>query len=219
MTKGLDTKKQAIENHKNVPPDWYYRSVKRNLIQRFVHTRRFKEVAKLIEPVKGKILDVGSADGVFTKVILDKSGSSEIIGIDVLKKSVDWANNHWSKQKQMKFKVGDAHTLEYKSETFDAIFALEVLEHVYDPVKILKDFRRMLKKGGYAVFLVPAETLLFKIVWYFWKNYYVGKIWQDAHLHEYSHNYLTKMCKDVGFEIVTDKKIIFNCLHLVKVRK
>jgi len=63
------SQKSAAEKHKNVPADWYYRSIKENIIQKYVHTRRFKEVAKLIEPTGGKILDIGSADGMFTSVI------------------------------------------------------------------------------------------------------------------------------------------------------
>src|SRR5258708_39932497 len=110
MENKIHDKHSAAELHKNVPPDWYFKSIKRNPFQRFWHKRRFKEVAKFIEPTpNGKILDIGSADGMFTKVILDKSKAKEIIGIDVLKTSVNWANKHWRTHKAMKFKIGDAH--------------------------------------------------------------------------------------------------------------
>jgi ubiquinone/menaquinone biosynthesis C-methylase UbiE len=215
MTKKV---KSAVELHENVPPDWYHRSIKENAFQRFWHGRRFKEVKKLVEPVQGKILDIGSADGVFTKVILDNSKAKTIIGIDFLKLSVDWAEKHWEKNKRMKFKVGDAHRLEFKSNEFDAVYSLEVLEHVQDPKKVLKEVKRVLKKGGHAVFLVPAENLLFKVVWFFWR-FYRGRIWKGTHLHKYSNDQLVELCKNVGFKVEESNKFLLNMLHVIKVKK
>ena len=215
-----DLKKSAFDLHKNVPPDWYYRSVNtgNNFVRKYVHLNRFKEVGSIIEPTGGKILDIGSADGVFTKVILDKSNAEQIIGIDVLKSSVDWANKHW-KDPRMKFMVADAHKLPFQRNSFDAVFALEVLEHVFEPVKVLQDVKRVLKKNGYAIFLVPAETLLFKLVWYFWTKYTASRIWKETHVHAYSGDFLSKLVKALGYKMEVDKKIIFGTLHLIKVRK
>ena len=207
----------AIKMHENVPADWYYRSIRENIIQKYVHTRRFKEVSKLIEPNGGNVLDIGSADGMFTSIIAKKSKAKKVIGIDVLKRSVDWANKHW-KNSVMKFYVGDAENLKYDKESFDAIVALEVLEHVEKPVVVLKNVKRLLKKDGYAVYLVPAETLLFEFIWFFWVRTR-GKVWNDTHINIFKNNSLTKLCKKAGFEIVEDKKIIFGTLHLIKVRK
>ena len=211
---------KAISLHKNVPYNWYYRSINidKNLFQKYVHGRRFSEVGKIIEPTGGKILDVGCADGMFSNVILEKSQAGSLTGIDVLGKSVTWASGHWKDQK-LKFMVADAHKLPFKAKSFDAVFALEILEHVYKPLKVLEEIKRVLRKGGYAVFLVPSETLLFKIAWYFWTKYYRGKIWRETHIHAYGENFLLKLVKVIGFQKEVDKKIIFGTLHLIKVRK
>lgn len=210
----------AKELHKNVPPDWYYSSIKRNLFQRYWHTRRFNEVKKFIEPTEGKILDIGSADGMFTKVILDKSHAKEIIGIDVLKDSVDWANKHWKKYKQLKFMIGDAHKLEFKSNTFDAVFALEVMEHVFKPQVVIKEVKRVLKKNGYIIMLVPSDNLLFNIIWWFVTNFAWARIWQDCHVQSFSetHNLAAEL-KKAGLKVEVDHKFILGMLNLVKARK
>ena len=208
----------AATLHENVPPDWYHTSIRDNLFQRYWHKRRFEEVGRFIEPIKGDILDIGSADGTFTKVILDKSKAKSIIGIDVLKDSVYWARRHWKKNKKMTFRLGDAHDLKFKSEMFDAVFALEVLEHVFEPIKVLKEVRRVLKKDGYAIFMVPSESLLFRIVWFFW-GLYRGKIWKDTHIHAYRNDYLVKLCEQVGFSVDFNKKFILGMLQVLKVRK
>ena len=208
----------AAKLHQDVPADWYHRSIKENIIQRFVHNQRFKEVGKLIEPTGGKILDIGCADGVFTEIICRQSKADKVIGIDVRQSSLNWAKKHWKKYSRIKFQKGDAHNLKFKNGTFDAVFAIEILEHVFEPRKVLSEVKRVMKKGGYAIFLVPTESLLFRLVWFFWTKYR-GKIWKDTHVHAYSGNYLVKLVRDMGFKIVEDKKIIFRTLHLVKARR
>lgn len=212
--------KTAEELHERVPPNWYYESLKVDPLQRYWHKRRFEEVSKLIEPVEGKVLDVGSADGMFSRVMLEKTKAKKLIGIDVLKKSVDWANKHWKKNKRMEFRVGDAHNLDFESNTFDAVFCLEVLEHVHKPVKVLKEFKRVLKKGGYGVFLVPSDSLLFRTIWWFWLHFYPrGWVWQDTHIQTYKNNYLSEICRKADFVVVKEKKFILGMLHAIRVRK
>ncbi|MFZ5932583.1 MAG: class I SAM-dependent methyltransferase [Patescibacteria group bacterium] len=210
----------AEELHEQVPPNWYYQSIKLDPLQRYWHKKRFKEVTKMIEPTGGRVVDIGCADGVFSKVIFDRSKADEFIGIDVLKSSIDWANRHWRKYEKMKFLVGDAHKLEFPKESVDALFILEVLEHVFNPKEVLKGVKRVLKKGGYAVFLVPSDSLLFRIVWFLWLKFYPrGWVWRDTHIQTYRNNYLPKLSKKVGFQVEEDKKFNLGMLHLVKVRK
>ncbi len=83
--------KNASELHHNIPADYYEKSIKNNPLQWFWHTRRFKNISRLIEPVDGEVLDVGSADGIFTQIIAERSSCRKIIGIDVLENSVQYA--------------------------------------------------------------------------------------------------------------------------------
>jgi len=211
--------REARELHENTPPNWYFESIKVDFFQRIWHKTRFNNVIKVIEEVSGKVLDIGCADGTFSKVILDKSKASNLIGIDVLKTSVGWAKKHW-KSSKMRFLVGDAHKLQFLKETFDAVFIMEVLEHVADPKLVLKEVKRVLKKGGYGVFLVPSDSFLFKSIWFFWLRFYPrGWVWEHTHIQTYRRNYLTKICKQAGFKVEVDKKFNLGMLHLVKVRK
>jgi len=210
----------AEELHKNVPSNWYNQSLKIDLLQKYWHSRRFSEVSKILTEVNGKVLDIGSNDGTFSKVVLDGTDAKELVGLDVIKKTVDWANKHWKYTKKMSFIVADAHNLPFKSNTFDAVVALEVLEHVFDPVKVLGEIKRVLRPGGYAILLVPSDSLLFRIIWFLWLHFYPrGKIWRDTHIQTYKNNYLLKISKEVGFKVEVDKKFILGMLHLVKVKK
>lgn len=209
----------AEELHKQVPANWYFQSLKIDPLQRYWHKRRFEEVQKVTEEAS-VVLDVGCADGVFSKKIYNKTKAKKYVGIDVLKSSIDWAKKHWSRYPAMKFSVGDAHKLDYKPNTFNAVFIMEVLEHVKDPSKVLKNVKRILKKGGYGVFLVPSDSKLFNIVWWLWLNFYPrGWVWRDTHIQTFRNNFLPRLCKRAGFKVEVDKKFNLGMLHLVKVRK
>lgn len=215
----MNTKKIGLDLHAHVPANWYFESLKKDPFQKYWHTTRFREVKKVITSVN-LVLDVGCADGVFSNVIFKSTNAKKFIGLDIVKSSVDWANKHWAKNKRMKFIVGDAHKLPFKDETFDAVFCLEALEHVVNPVQVFKEFKRVMKKGGYGVFLVPSDNDLFKIVWWLWLTFYPrGWVWRETHIQTYRNNYLPKACKKAGFEIELDKKFNLGMLHLVKVKK
>lgn len=176
-------------------------------------------MGRVIDPVKGQVLDVGCNDGTFSNVIFHKTKAGKLIGIDIEKKPIAWANKHW-RNKGMKFVVGDAHTLKFKPNTFDAVFCLEALEHVENPAKVIGGMKKVLKKGGYGVFLVPSDSPLFLLIWFFWLKFYPrGWVWRDTHIQTYRGNYLPKLCKKLGFKVEVDKKFNLGMLHLVKVRK
>ena len=204
--------------HKKVPPNWYHQSIKVDFLQRLWHKRRFKEVTKLTEPTRGRILDVGCADGTFSKIILAKSRAESLIGIDSDRNFIDWAKKH--SLSRMKFLLGDAQHLQFKSNFFNTVFCLEVLEHVQNSPKVLSEIKRVLKKGGYAILLVPSDSFLFKLIWFLWLHFYPrGWVWRETHLQTFRNNYLTKICKRAGFKIEADKKFNLGMLHLIKVRK
>ena len=214
----LKVESKAEILHRNVPPDWYQRGIKENLGQRFWHSCRFSNIAKLIEDSDGKILDIGCADGTFTKLILDRSKATLVIGVDILSSSVSYARKRFFKNKRLKFQVADAEKLPFKNNEFDAVFCLEVLEHVLSPGKVLQEVRRVLKKEGYAVFLVPTENFLFKfIVWPVWENTR-GWVWKGTHVQHYDHAKLKKLIQKEDFDILAEKPFLLGMLKAIKAR-
>ena len=64
---------------------------------------------------------------------------------------------------------GFAEHLPFEDESFDLIYSTNVLEHVQNPEKVLKESIRVLKKGGYLQFVIPNYFS-------FWEGHY-GVIW------------------------------------------
>jgi SAM-dependent methyltransferase len=204
--------------HNQVPPDWYESSVKVNLFQRFWHQRRIKEVGRFSERLSGKVLDIGSADGYFTRHLLDFTKASKIIGIDILENSVKYANKRYHHLRSLSFQKGDAHNLKFKTGEFSAVYMLEALEHVYDAQKVLLEIYRVLKPGGYTIILVPSENWLFRLGWPVWLHTR-GKIWHDTHLNFFSGTKLSQLMKKCHFTNINTHTFILGMLLLVKARK
>ncbi|MBI2268188.1 MAG: class I SAM-dependent methyltransferase [Candidatus Blackburnbacteria bacterium] len=213
------TYKRAVDLHQHVPPDWYARSIKENVLQWFWHTTRFKEVSGLIEKAGGRVLDIGCADGTFTKVVLSQSGASEVVGIDILPKSVAYAKRRFARSKKLSFRVADAHKLPFPSRSFDAVFCLETLEHVADPDMVISEIYRVLKDDGYAIILVPSENLIFRFaVWPLW-TLWRGRIWKGTHIQNLSTKELLAKMDNGKFEIKEYKKFLLGMLQVIKVAK
>lgn len=210
--------KNAVDIHKAVPADWYTRSIKENILQRFWHTKRFLEVAKIIEGSGGKMLDVGCADGTFTKVIFDRAKPEKIVGIDVLSDSISFAKKKFAKKPGMSFRIANAHKLPFKNKEFDTVFCLEAMEHVEDPRLVISEIRRVLADDGYIVVLVPSENLFFRLGWPVWTATR-GKVWRGTHLHRFSGDQIVSLIKKSGFRVVRNHKFILGMLQLVKARK
>lgn len=60
-------------------------------------------------------------------------------------------NSPWAKVKM------DVHQIPFAENTFDAAMCNHVFEHVENDIKAMKEFYRVLKPGGWAIFQVPLE--------------------------------------------------------------
>jgi len=211
--------KTAARLHAAVPPDWYESSVATTFLQRFWHARRFAAVGKYSAHLTGqKVLDIGSADGLFTAEILRVTRAAKVIGIDVLPKSVAYARQRYRQEKRLHFQVADAHKLPFPAKTFAAVYCLEAMEHVLDPGLVLRQICRVLKPGGYTVVLVPSENWLFRLGWPVWLATR-GRVWQDTHLSFFTGTKLPQLMASSGFTQITTHRFLLGMLLLVRAYK
>jgi len=206
--------KNLRQLHEDVPANHYDKSIKKNLFQRYWHNRRFYEITKVIIPVKGSYLDVGCHGGNFTQKVIQKIESKDVYGIDISTRAINYIKRRIP---YGKFRVASAEKLPFESNVFDAVFCLEVLEHIDDPIAALKEIKRVLKKSGYALVLVPSDSLLFRLIWLFWNLRY--PVWRHTHVNSFTNDSLEKLLRWIKFKIVFSKTFNFGMLKLVMVRK
>ena len=98
------------------------------------------------------VLDVGGATGVYT-VGLAQHGY-KVTWFDHSEQAQEYAKVLCEKyQVKADFKLGDAHSLPFESESFDSTWCGELLEHVFEPEKVVAEVVRVAKKR--AIFSTP----------------------------------------------------------------
>jgi SAM-dependent methyltransferase len=91
--------------------------------------------------VKGRTLDVGCGQRPYEKTFF--AGASKYIGADYLT------------DRSKPDVVCSALELPLPENSFDTVVSTEVLEHVPDPLRALKEMHRVVKPGGYVVVATP----------------------------------------------------------------
>ncbi len=185
-----------------VPVDYYDQGVKNNFLQSIWHRQKWSVLKKIISGKKfNLVLDVGCASGTFTNQLAKFLPESKICGVDTYDSAIKFARE---KYPYLNFTVADAHKLPFKENYYDLIICYETIEHVVNPLLVLKEMRRVLKKDGMTILAMDSGSLMFRIIWWFWEKTR-GRVWEGAHLHPFHHDHLEKVIRESGFKIQQKK--------------
>ncbi len=149
--------------------------------------RRLHEISSRI-PMKGRWLDVGSANGVFVREATAKGVTAS--GLELSQVAVDQARS-------MGLDVTCGALEDTSAEPlYDCITAFDVLEHVLAPQTFMADIAARLKLGGYAALTLPNVMSVFAQV--------MGSSWwfyiPEEHLHYFSPKTVSLLGRKVGLE-------------------
>jgi SAM-dependent methyltransferase len=112
---------------------------------------RRAELSLLDYNPRAKLLDCGCRDGEFTMKKAAAIGTQKIYGIEILEKTA-----RLSEAKGIKVYQHDLQKeFPVDNDTFDVVSASQVIEHLSDTDGFLREVKRVLKKGGYAVISTP----------------------------------------------------------------
>lgn len=143
-----------------------------------VEQKRLVDQAKFLEPWiysdvdfnrALRILEVGSGVGAQTKILLRRFPQIKIDSVDLSREQLDQAAIYLKRESRagrVRFFQADAADLSVlgrgdAAEKYDGAFICWFLEHVNDPVKVLKETRKHLKKGAPVVISEVFNQTLF----------------------------------------------------------
>lgn len=113
------------------------------------HDTFYRELIRKHLPPGGRLLDAGC--GRYLKFSKELAKDHAVFGID-LESTLETANQC------SPFGVrGNLNDLPFPSGYFDLVISRFVLEHLEHPVKVFREFCRVLKPGGKAVLLTPNK--------------------------------------------------------------
>src|SRR5258708_37519722 len=104
------------------------------------------------------ILDVGCSQGIVC-LILGREGF-RCTGIDIESDSIEFAQQALAKEDQIvrrrvRLQVYDASQLPFPDESFDTVVLGEIIEHLTQPERVLREAKRVLRHGGRVIITVP----------------------------------------------------------------
>lgn len=112
-------------------------------------------------PVGGKVLEVGPGHGLLLFLALRDLNMSQAVAWDINPVSLDQTRHALEKLGALdraRFAVRDIHALEAVDETFDLIILSHLLEHLEDPVGVLKKLAPLLSQSGLIFVSVPVNA-------------------------------------------------------------
>ena len=141
-------------------------------LSRLGHIKRYNKVLPVLKR-NFNVLDAGCGYGYGSKLLSKKSN---VIGMDISKKAINYAKKNYS-SKKIKYFAADLENISLKKfGKFEVITCFEVLEHSKNPSKILKKFRKNISKKGYLFLSVPNGSNAPKNNPHHLKNYKVKDI-------------------------------------------
>jgi 2-polyprenyl-3-methyl-5-hydroxy-6-metoxy-1,4-benzoquinol methylase len=121
-----------------------------------VESHRYTEYAPWMPEVMGfkkfagaRLLEVGCGMG--TDLLQFARGGAAVTGVDLTPRSIEISRKHLQLYGQQgDFAISDCEKLPFKSESFDVIYSNGVLHHTPDTAGAVREFHRVLRRGGQA---------------------------------------------------------------------
>jgi ubiquinone/menaquinone biosynthesis C-methylase UbiE len=143
----------------------YKKHFNANPLQKFLLENFYKSLTELTEDLQiESVLDAGCAEGFALNILKDNKAVKKLAGLD---QSIDSINLGKKLHPFIKFTKGSIYKMPYKDKEFDMVICLEVLEHLTQPKKALKEIIRISKM--YCLISVPNEP------WFRLANFIRGK--------------------------------------------
>ncbi|MHA3722446.1 methyltransferase domain-containing protein [Leucobacter sp. HY1910] len=97
-----------------------------------------------------RVLDVGAGPGTITADLAQIVAPGLTVGLDASADVVAKAAAEFdgASLPNLRFETGDAYALEYPDASFDVVHAHQVLQHVGDPIAMLRELKRVTAPGG-----------------------------------------------------------------------
>lgn len=106
-------------------------------------------------PPGAPVLEVGCGTGNVLRVLREACPAATVVGMDLYAEGLAFAR----RRTPTPLVQGDMHQPPFRSQ-FGIIGLFDVLEHLPDDRRVLRDLRAMLQPGGYLVLTVPAHPTL-----------------------------------------------------------
>lgn len=148
-----------------------------------------------------RVLDVGCGAGFLSNRLALRGWS--VAGIDASASSLEIAAAR-DATRSVRYEIADARELPFRSASFDVVTAMDFLEHVDEPGRVIAEASRVLRPGGLFFFHTFNRTLLAWLIVIKGVEWFVKNTPRDLHVlsHFLEPREVSESCEASGLEIV-----------------
>jgi ubiquinone/menaquinone biosynthesis C-methylase UbiE len=148
----------------------------------------------------GLLVDVGCGGGNMAKAIKREHPDLTVEGVDVSKSAIEWARQE---PEGVTFRLAEPERLPFADAQAAVVTMFDVLEHVDDPSRALRDIARVLEPGGLFCLAVPLEDQ----PWTIYRLVKAGRWWRSklrhgGHIQAFSDRDIRELLDEAGFELM-----------------
>lgn len=174
---------------------------------------RLIAIRDILEQVKASgfspstALDYGCGEGRYIELLTEFFPTTSIYGSDISDTALQIAQAKYSSAKYLTM---SDESVNFADSSFDLIISIEVLEHVRDVEKSIKEISRLLKPQGMVILSTPCAN---KYSFEWWQNRLTGGLQpsfdgygrfstdEPAHLRRLNDAHLKSLCSQAGIDI------------------
>lgn len=146
-----------------------------------------------------RVLDVGCGSGNFLAALHRENPTFSLEGLDFDPRACEVA-----RAKGFPVFGGTLFEAKYPDESFGEIYMSHYLEHVPDPVAVLREAKRILKKGGRVVARAPNFNSLSRMIF----GEYWAPLEPPRHFYQFTPKTIEAVARKAGFE-----KVLVSFVH------
>ena len=159
------------------------------------------EIARVLGRGPRDVLDLGCGAGFLANDLAARG--HRVTGVDTTAENLSVARAR-DTTRSVAYRIGDATALPFADASFDVVCAMDLLEHVEQPERLVREAARVLRPGGMLFFHTFNRTWLANLIVIKGVEAFVANTPKDLHVLRLfiPPADLAAMCRDAGLDIV-----------------